>query len=109
MDIRGLVQIFLIVNFSLNQPLRIFLLYVRQSWMAQLILAISGNFSPLIQKDSTTHIHIFAVYVKEGLPFAWDLSLETLQILMFSTDFNSLSILLLFPLLITYFVVMLGF
>ena len=41
----------------------------------------SGNFSVngyllLIQKDSTTHVHRLAVYVKEGLPFAWDLSLE---------------------------------
>ena len=41
----------------------------------------SGNFSvrgylPLIRKDSSTHIHRLAVYVKEGLPFAWDLSLE---------------------------------
>ena len=34
----------------------------------------SGNFSvrgylPLIQKDSTTHMHSLAVYLKEGLPF----------------------------------------
>ena len=41
----------------------------------------SGNFSargylPLIQKDSGTHMHGLAVYVKEGLPFARDLSLE---------------------------------
>ena len=41
----------------------------------------SGNFSvrdylPLIQKDSITHMHGLAVYVKEGLPFARDLSLE---------------------------------
>ena len=41
----------------------------------------SGNFSvrgylPLIRKDSTTHMHGLAVYVKEGLPFAHDLSLE---------------------------------
>ena len=41
----------------------------------------SGNFSvrgylPLIRKDSGTHMHGLAVYVKEGLPFAWDLSLE---------------------------------
>ena len=40
-----------------------------------------GNFSvrgciPLIQKDSSTHVHGLAVYVKEGLPFAWDLCLE---------------------------------
>ena len=41
----------------------------------------SGNFSvrdylPLTQKDSSTHMHGLAVYVKEGLPFAQDLSLE---------------------------------
>ena len=41
----------------------------------------SGNFYvrgylPLLRKDSTTHMHDFAVYVKEGLPFARDLSLE---------------------------------
>ena len=41
----------------------------------------SGNFSvrgylPLIQKDSSTHMHGLRVYVKEGLPFAWDLFLE---------------------------------
>ena len=41
----------------------------------------SGNFSvrgylPLIRKDSTTHIHGLAVYVKERPPFARDLSLE---------------------------------
>ena len=41
----------------------------------------SGNFSlrgylPLIQKDSSTHMHGLAVYVKEGLPFARDVSLE---------------------------------
>ena len=41
----------------------------------------SGNFSvrgylPLIQKDSITHMYGLAVYVKEGLPFALDLSLE---------------------------------
>ena len=41
----------------------------------------SGNFSvtgylPLIRKDSSTHMHGLAVYVKEGLPFARYLSLE---------------------------------
>ena len=41
----------------------------------------SGNFSvsgylPLIRKDSSTHMHGLAVYVKEGLPFARDLSRE---------------------------------
>ena len=42
----------------------------------------SGNFSvrgylPLIRKDSSTHMHALAVYVKEGLPFAQNLSLES--------------------------------
>ena len=40
----------------------------------------SGNFSvkgnlPLIQKDPITHMHGLAVYVKERLPFTWDLPL----------------------------------
>ena len=42
----------------------------------------SGNFSmrgyiPVIRKDSITHMHGLSVYVKEGLPFARDLSLES--------------------------------
>ena len=45
--------------------------------MTQLILAISpGGYLPLICKDSSTHRHGLTVYVKEGFPFAWDLSLE---------------------------------
>ena len=41
----------------------------------------SGNFSvrgylPLIQKDSNNHVDGFPVYVKEGLSFAQDVSLE---------------------------------
>ena len=41
----------------------------------------SGNLSmagylPLIWKDSVTHMHDLAVYVKEGLPFVHNLSLE---------------------------------
>ena len=41
----------------------------------------TDNFSvtgylPLIRKDSTNHMHGLAVYVKEALPFARDLSLE---------------------------------
>ena len=75
----------------------------------------SGNFSvrgylPLIRKDSSTHMHGLAVYVKEGLPFARDLSLENCRfLLMFSTCFTSLSVLLLFPLSITFFVIMHSF
>ena len=41
----------------------------------------SDNFSvksylTFIQKDSSTHMYGLAIYVKEGLPFARDLSLE---------------------------------
>ena len=38
-------------------------------------LSVRGNL-PLIQRHSSTHMHGLAVYVKEGLPFAWNLSLE---------------------------------
>ena len=65
----------------------------------------SGNFFmrgylPLIQKDSSTHMHDLAVYVKEGLP-----SRKLCRfLLMFLTGFTSLSVLLLFLLSITFFV-----
>ena len=67
----------------------------------------SGNFSvkgyrPLIRKDSSTHMHGLAVYVTKGLPFARDLSLEN------SAD-SSLSVLLLFPVSITFFIIMHSF
>ena len=68
----------------------------------------SGNFSatvylPLIWKDSTTHMHGHVGYMKKGF-----LLHEKLCgfLLMFSTGFTSLSILLLFPLLIIFFVFM---
>ena len=38
---KAFIQILLIVNLSLNQTVLTFLLCVRQTWMAQLILAIS--------------------------------------------------------------------
>ena len=51
----------------------------------------SGNYSIrgylcLIQKNSGTHMHGLAVYVKEGIPLAPDLSPETLQILTYVFD-----------------------
>ena len=64
-------------------------------------LFVRGNL-PLFWNDSTTHILGLAVYVKEGLPFTWDL----LQILIFLTGFTSLSVLLLFCLSVTFFIVM---
>ena len=43
----------------------------------------SGNFSvsgylPLNRKDPLTHMHGLKVFVKEGRPFGWILSLENL-------------------------------
>ena len=37
--------------------------------------SVTGYLS-LIWKDSSTHMHVLAVYAKEGLPFPQDLSLE---------------------------------
>ena len=78
--ILGLCSNFVEVIFSLNQTLLTFLLYMRQTWMTQLVLAIFFwgiiFIFPLIWKDSITHMYGLAVYVKEGLPFGWDLSLE---------------------------------
>ena len=68
----------------------------------------SGNFSVkgdllLIRKDFSTHMHGLAVYVKEGLPFARDLSLENstdsyvFDLLYFTqclTSFSSIDLLL---------------
>ena len=57
----------------------------------------------LIPKDSGTHMHGLAVYVKEGLPFAQDVSLEnSADSYLFLTGFTSLSVLLLFPLSVTF-------
>ena len=75
-----------------------------------------GNFSvrgyiPLIWKDSSTYMHIFAVYMKEQPSFCTGLMSQKLCrfLIMFSTGFTSLSVLLLFPLLITFFVFVHGF
>ena len=68
------------------------------------------QFLPLIQKDSATYMHGFTFYVKEGPPFAQDWSLKLWRFLhMFLTDFTSLSLLLPFPLSITFFIFMHGF
>ena len=75
----------------------------------------TGNFSvigylPLIRKDSTTHMHDLAVYVKVRLFFAQDLSRQnSMGSYLFLTGFTSLSILLLFLLMITFFVFVHGF
>ena len=69
------------------------------------------GYLPPIRKDCTIHMHGLAVYVKEGLPFPRDLSLENSvnSYFLFSTGFTSLSALFLFPLSITFFVLMYSF
>ena len=76
----------------------------------------SGKFSvrsylPLIQKDSSTHTHGLAVYIKEGLPFASDLSLENSadSYLCFRLVLLHSQSYFFFPLLITFFVFALSF
>ena len=72
----------------------------------------SGNFSLrccllLLRKDPITHMHGFAVYVKEGLPCTRPISRKLRGfLLMFLTNFTSLSVLLLFPLSIIFFIIM---
>ena len=61
------------MNLSLNQTLLTFLLYVRQTWITQLILAIS--LWEVIFLYSKRFL-ILICMVKDGLPFARDLSLE---------------------------------
>ena len=75
----------------------------------------SGNFSvranlPLIQNDSSTHMHGLAVYVKEGLPFTRHVSIKMCRfLLMLLTGFTTFSVLLLILLSITFFVFVHGF
>ena len=81
-----------------------------QTWTTQLILTILCEGLSLIQKDSVTHMHGLAVYVKEGLPFTRDLSPENAaDLYLFSTGFTSLTVLLLFFPSITFFVFIHGF
>ena len=76
-DIRGLCSNFVDCEYFLesNSP------YILALCETKLDDSIdSGNFSvrvylPLIRKDSSTRMYSLAVYVKEGLPFARDLSL----------------------------------
>ena len=76
----------------------------------------SGNFSvrgylPLVRKDSITHMHGLAVYVEEKLLLAQNFFSRKVCkfLLMFPTGFASLSVFLLFPLSITWFVFMHSF
>ena len=74
----------------------------------------SGNFSLtvyllLIRKDSIIHMHGLAVYVKEGLPFARDLSLENSADLYLGFRLALVYSVVFFPLSITFFFFMHSF
>ena len=76
----------------------------------------SANFSvrgyiPLIWKDSRTYPHGPAFYVKEVLSFCMEIMSRKLCrfLIMFWTGFAWLSVLFLFPLLITFFAFVHGF
>ena len=104
------VHIFLNMNLSLNQTLLTFLLYVRQTLITQLILAISvWDYLPLIRKDSVTLIYSFAIYVIGRNSFSTGVICRKLCSfsLMFSTDFTFIQCITSFFLLaITFFVFM---
>ena len=77
--------------------------------MIHLILANSlRGFLHLIRKDSITHKHGLAVYVKEGLPFAaWELTLENSVDSYFCFRLALLLVsLVCLPLSITFFTIM---
>ena len=65
----------------------------------------------LIQKDSIAHMHGLAAYVEEGLPFAWDLSLENSvdSYLSFQLALHFFQCLTSFSSIITFFVSMHSF
>ena len=44
------------------------------------------GYLPLIREDSVTYMYGLAVYVKEGLPFVWDLSPKNLWIFTYAFD-----------------------
>ena len=72
-----------------------------------LFFSVKGYLT-LIGKYFVTYMNGLAVYVKEVLLFAQDLPLENSAILnyVFDTGFNSFSVLILFPLSVTFFVFM---
>ena len=79
--------------------------FVHSTSITQLILAISlwlVIYHPLTQKDSITHMHGLAVYVKEGLCKGLVSRKLYWLLLMFLTGFTSLSVILLYPLSILY-------
>ena len=92
------------MNLSLNQTLLTFLLYVRQTWMTQLILAISLWEVIFLYPEKIWYSYAWSRSLREGRSsFCSELISRKLCrfLLIFSTCFTSLSVLLLFPLSMT--------
>ena len=114
---KAFVRILLIANISLNETLLTFFLYVRQTWITQLIQAISLRgfiflyLAFLTQKSFSTNMHFVAFFCEIRTSFCTGLIARKLLrfLLMFSTGFTSLNVLLLFPLLPTFFLFMHSF
>ena len=101
------VRILLIANLSLNQTLLTFLLYVRQTKMTQLILAISPWEVIFLYSEKILVLlcMVSQFMLKKYFLLHGTYLQKTLQILNYVFDWlYSLSVLLLFPLLITFLV-----
>ena len=102
------------VNISLNQTLLTFLLCAGYADLDDKIDSVNfsvRDYLPLIRKDSKTH-NVWPRSLCQGrTSFCMGLIYRELcrSLLMCSTGFTSLSVLLLFPIAITFFVFVLGF
>ena len=76
-NIRGLCSNFVACKFFLesNSPWHSCSAWDKPGWLNWFLCEMWDLL--LIQKASSTHMHGLAVYMKEGVPFAQDVSLET--------------------------------
>ena len=76
-NIRGLHPFFIMLNFPrIKFSRHSCSIWGKLGWLNWSWQFPCEGLSSFIRKDSAIHMHGFAVYVKEGLPFAWGLSLE---------------------------------
>ena len=101
----------MIANLSLNQTLLTLLLCKRNldDSIDSGSLSVRG-YLPLMQKDSSSHMHTLGICAKEGLPFARHLSLENYADSYLCLQLALLQcVLLLFPMSITFFILVHSF
>ena len=106
------IWILLIENLSLNHTLLTFLLYARQTWMTELILTILSGRLPSFNPKEFQYSYAWTCSLcEERTSSSMELIYRKVRrfLLTFSIGFISLSVLLLFLLLITFFVFVLGF